>query len=776
MIYIKPEGPPNATIMLVGEAPGRDEIREGRPFCGAAGYELTSILREAGIQRSDCFITNVCRFQPADNDISHFITDNKKRGTERGYSYHEGRWVAPFIMEHLQHLREEITRVQPNVIVALGNTPLWALTGRTGITKWRGSQMLSKFGTKLVPVLHPAAILREYSWHPLTVQDFKRRVIPESFSPDFHPPEYQFLIRPSFGQVMTFLEMLLQEIKAYPQHKVAVDIETRRGQIACIGLGTSTRQAICIPILCIEQPEGYWPIQEEWAIIAKLREIMTHRNVWLVGQNFLYDSQYIIKQWQFIPYVSQDTMVWHHTLFPGLSKGLDFLASLYAEFYSYWKDEGKEWNTKVNEDELWHYNCLDCTYTYEVSDEEEQTAAKLGMYPQIAFQQSQFYPALDMMLKGININTGRRAEFHKQLEQAITVLEAKFERMLGHPLNPRSGPQMQRLFYTDFGQRPIISRKTGNITLDTKALDKIAAREPLLGPLIEDIQQYRSLGVFKSTFIESELDPDGRMRCSYNIAGPETFRYSSSTNAFGRGMNLQNVPAVGSDPDVRRMFVPDPDHYLMDWDLDRADLQVVVWEANDTELKQMLHEGVDMHSENAKVLLCPRQVAKMWVHGSNYGGSARTMAANCGITVHQSEVMRRRWFAAHSGILEWHRRTERSLATTRSVWNKFGYRRLYFDRIESILPEALAWVPQSTVAIVINTGLARIFSKLPEIQLLLQVHDSLVMQAHKSLIPSIYPKIRELLQVTVPYDDPLVIPVSGKGSFDSWGDCGKLVE
>jgi DNA polymerase-1 len=233
------------------------------------------------------------------------------------------------------------------------------------------------------------------------------------------------------------------------------------------------------------------------------------------------------------------------------------------------------------------------------------------------------------------------------------------------------------------------------------------------------------------------------------------------------------VPAPDSRklPNIRRLFLPDPGHLICDVDLDRADLQVVVWEADDQEMKAMLREGIDMHSENAKTLHCSRQQAKSWVHGTNYGGSARTMATAAGVSVAQSEAMQRRWFSAHPGIKQWHHRVEGQLQTSRSVRNAFGFRRTYFDRIEGILPEALAWIPQSTVANVINLGLINVYNNLPSIQLLLQVHDSLVLQLPAHDADRLLPKLRKELLITVPYPDPLVIPVGLKASTTSWGDC-----
>jgi len=250
-------------------------------------------------------------------------------------------------------------------------------------------------------------------------------------------------------------------------------------------------------------------------------------------------------------------------------------------------------------------------------------------------------------------------------------------------------------------------------------------------------------------------------------------------------------------PNVRRFFVPDPGKTIVDSDLDRADLQVVVWEADDDELKAALRLGVDLHLLNGLSLenkpvppleeLCEthpkypdhrtpnersRKFAKAWVHGTNYGGGARTMAIAAGCTVHQSELMQARWFGAHPGIKDWHHRTEAMLHASRTVTNKFGYRRVYFDRPEGLLPEALAWIPQSTVAIYINKVWDTWVSSCPEVEILLQVHDSLVYQVPTQSYESLTARLKSLAsEIIIPYDDPLVIPVGFKSSPISWGDC-----
>ena len=223
-------------------------------------------------------------------------------------------------------------------------------------------------------------------------------------------------------------------------------------------------------------------------------------------------------------------------------------------------------------------------------------------------------------------------------------------------------------------------------------------------------------------------------------------------------------------PNLRRLFVPDPGYLMCEADLAGADAQVVAAEAEDVQLLKLFREEPHLfHDRNAELLGCSRPMAKRWVHGTDYGGSAATMAASCGITVAESERFQRRWFGEHPGIREWHRRTEAQLQTRRYVENRFGFRRFYFDRIERLLPEALAWIPQSTVAIVTNHALLQLDLH-PHTEPLLQVHDSVVFQIPRDLASQL-PQILETLKTPIPYKPPLTIAFSLKKSIESWGDC-----
>lgn len=241
---------------------------------------------------------------------------------------------------------------------------------------------------------------------------------------------------------------------------------------------------------------------------------------------------------------------------------------------------------------------------------------------------------------------------------------------------------------------------------------------------------------------------------------------------------------IGKLPNQRTLIIPDDGYTIVDMDLDRADAQFVAWEANDESLKQILKEGADLHWENAKAIWGAhvlkkgpeRQLAKRFCHAVNYGAYPKKLARALGLTQQTAEWIYTRWFQIHPGIREWHKRVKADLFSTRLVRNPFGYERYYFDRPEKCINEALAWCPQSSVGIIINTAWDQIDANLPEVEVLMQVHDSLTMQVRTDRVLELLPAIQANSLITVPYDDPLIIPVGFKISAVSWGDANDPCE
>lgn len=239
-------------------------------------------------------------------------------------------------------------------------------------------------------------------------------------------------------------------------------------------------------------------------------------------------------------------------------------------------------------------------------------------------------------------------------------------------------------------------------------------------------------------------------------------------------------------PNIRKMFKPDPGYILFEVDLKQADAQVVAWEAQALKLMTIFEEinagaDRDIHKENA--LVCfntntvspwQRQISKHVVHGTNFCGSSYTIAHHLALLKSQVDVFQKRWFITHPEIKRWHQSTENELMQTRTVRNIFGYQRMFFDRIETILPEAVAWKAQSTTALVINAGIRTARRDVPEAQMLMQVHDSALGQVPVvSWNAALKQRLRKAFTVRLPYPRPLEMLVELKTSEKSWGDAEK---
>lgn len=810
-----PSGPSNARVMIVGEAPGEMEVIKGVPFVGSSGQELDRMLHEAGIMRSQCFVTNVCNERPPGNNMGEWLVHTKREPGEkyanRQWVQWKDAWAHPAVPAGYDSLVRHIKLVRPNLVIALGNTALFALTGEWGIKKWRGSQLVGNvdgFEFKVIPAYHPAAVLRDWSTRAITVLDLRRAAREMHTALPYVKRNYPRIIRPNYEQVTRWMDDVELMLSEGPVES-STDIETRAGHIACWGAHIRGLPTICIPFMCVERPTGYWTEDEEVEIFIRLRRITSHPNFKVIGQNWGYDSQYHWRWWFVKVPVYWDTMITQHCIYPGQPKGLDYLASMFNEFYRYWKDDGKNWDDSVPEDEYWAYNCDDTENTMEVYEAQKPIIENNPRLKKIwDFQTNRLARLLfKAMIRGIRADTKNKARLSHDLEEEVKRREEWLNYVLGHPINWNSPPQMKKLFYEDLKQRVIYSRKgEKGVTTDDEALQTIAKRSPQLRELITKFQELRSLGVFKSTFVDARLDRDGRIRCSFNIGGTVTFRLSSSQNAFGSGLNLQNIPSGNEDdeldlgalelPNVRKLFIPDEEQEIFDIDLKNADFYTVVWETDDDAWRAMLEAGVDQHLFNAAALFpvakeCtlerlkdpefvkyakdkykkPRGFAKIWCHGTNYYGQDRTMAGHVGITVQENFKMRMKWFGEHPGLKAWHERTKMQIETHRYVENRFGYRWNIFDRTDGVLPEALAWVPQSTTGCVINRAWDRIDQELRDVEVMIQVHDSLVGQYHRDKHDLMLTRIPEVAKIVVPYDRPLVIPVGMKTSTISWGHC-----
>jgi uracil-DNA glycosylase len=181
--YQYPANGARSLIALIGEAPGADEIKLGKPFVGRAGQLLDRALASVGIAREECLIANVFRYRPPDNKVGHFFASRRKAALESDKLDESfGKLGAEFCRARyageIQALAAALCKASPGVIVALGRTPLWALTGLNGITALRGRVLASRLcPAPIIATFHPSFVNRQNSIGPETEATFRADLV-----------------------------------------------------------------------------------------------------------------------------------------------------------------------------------------------------------------------------------------------------------------------------------------------------------------------------------------------------------------------------------------------------------------------------------------------------------------------------------------------------------------------------------------------------------------------------------------------------------------------
>ena len=471
----------------------------------------------------------------------------------------------------------------------------------------------------------------------------------------------------------------------------------------------------------------------------------------------------------------------------------------------------------LKKDEIdWIYNALDVCVTYEVAERQRESIDEIALNTS-NFSHTLAAPVFEMSLRGTRIDKEeRRNELarsranHKKIEHNLSRLITEG---VGLPnFNYRSIPQLKAFFYGVLSCTPVKARNAaGQYTpvVNREALEKFQ-RHWFAIPFAKHILALRDLDK-RISFLETEIDSDGRMRTSYNIAGTNTGRLSSSASDYGTGTNNQNV-----DRALRKIFIADEGKKFCNIDLEQADARnvgAIIWE-NFVEDHGEAFAGAyldacesgDLHTQVCRMAwrdlkwgedpslyrsiadqiayrdMSYRDLAKRLGHGTNYYGTPRTMALHTKVDIKIIETFQRRYFSAFPAIGNfsrdagdnWHSWVRQQLVQYGHITTPYFKRRRYFfgrPEEDSTLREAIAYAPQSMTADQIDTGVIRLWRELPEVELLIQVHDSILFQYPVELEDEIVPRALELLKVRIPLKKgrEFFVPTEAKIGWN-WAD------
>ncbi len=714
--YVSPIGPRDAKILLLGEAPGKDEDELGVPFVGGSGQLLTQFLVRAGINRNECYITNCVKYKPPGNKIDRLVEVGVNR------------------LEEEQRTREEIEKINPNIIVPLGGVALQCIMGLTSITKYRGSVMEYK-GMKVIPTLHPAYIMRVYRDSVLFLNDLVK-IRRHSSDRTIQRPQNCYTLRPSFEEALTLLDEYSR------LREVGFDIETDFGAnyIKCVGFAKSREEGFTIPI--VENFSTTWNKEEEVAIWKGIKSITGNEKILKVIQNQHFECS-VLRPWVGEIVNIFDTMLAHHLILPETRKNLGNIISLYTDNV-YHKDDAK--NSMWEGDSLLKYNIEDCCRTLEVYIELKKELETNGLTSFHDDFQVPFNRIMEWASHiGIKVDLAAIAEHKEKILGELLEEQQELDKILGKPTNVDSPKQMAVLLYETLQLPKQIHRQTKKVSTDEDAINYLARKFPMR--LFDIILGIRTKGKLLSTYLgvvkskgggridQPFWDNDSVVRVSWNVTGTDTGRLSATDNVRGTGIAIQTIPEL-----LRNIFIARSGCVFVKVDLQQADSRMVAYLSEDPYMMNVFEEGRDIHVMVASMVFdkpeshilkksIERRKAKTLGHAANYVVGPNKFALEAGCSVAEAKLLLRRYYTLFK-LEAWHDTVIKQLFKDRTLITPLGRKRTFFDRWgDQLFRAAIAHVPQSTVGDHVDMAAVEIHPLLPpQATILIENHDELVIE------------------------------------------------
>jgi uracil-DNA glycosylase family 4 len=750
--YVPGKGPVNPKFAIVGQSVGRHEIENNEPFSGPAGSILNEILKSCGIRREECYITNVLKYQPA---------KIPKLNAWEDFGSVELLW-------------EELEKVNPEKIIALGSVPLYFLTGKSGINEYRGSIFRTQRLSKLcVGTYNPAHLLYQESgseiakyWQKYIIAFDIQKLA--KISLDWNPPHRNLIIAKSSADVYRFAERLGKI--------VSCDIETMFSVPGCIAFASNIHEAMSIPLFprIGDIQITTIPLKDIVEIWRLIQKIFDEKEI--EGQNFKFDQERLEKELLFkIPHFRSDTMLKAHVLNPELPKSQAFLTSIYTD-EPYYKDEGRDFNPKRDNISQWLlYNAKDAAVNREISDRQDEELREEGLYDYYYdYYHHLHHLYYEIESIGLVVDEDRRKELIAKYEEKLKKNEEIFKEFLGFVPNPNSPKDVALVVYESLGlpKRESLDEDT-LVALMANHCSKDPIKKRVLQAIIDGRRLKKILGPDRLRF---KTDFDGKARTSYRIAGTETGR--SSTALLGPplrvskcGLSFQTMSKHGDvGSDFRSMFVPPPGMIFINVDQSQAEARIVALLSEDYDLLE-LFDCIDIHkltfaigqelpiirkasnarkaielrdevNESLKLITKDeRFVGKGLRHAGNYDMGKRkymlklnTDARRFGIPISISEwragQQLDRFHAFSPKIrMVFHTQIRECIENNRLLIRPDGSKRFFHERIgPDLYREAYADIPQHTVAHQTKRAMLLLKKEIPDLQIVLEAHDAFLIQ------------------------------------------------
>ena len=726
----------DSEICIIAEAPGEHEVKMSMPLVGGSGRLLWDVLRPHNIGRADCYVTNVVKKQVALSTKTDARNPVKKPELE----HWEG--LLDWELDHLPNLK---------YILALGNFALHALTGDTGITKWRGSVFDCKVGrtqrtVKVIVTNNPAHILRNLAMEPMYKFDIAklRRVMDGKFRKHV----ISGTINPTYKEACEYLVKLERSSKP-----IAFDIEVIANETACIGFADNPNNGICINFR--DATSNRYGVSEELLLRGRIQQLLRNPKNRFIAQNGSFDCGWLwYKDRIHVTKVWFDTLLAHHTLYPRMPHNLGYLTAQYTD-HPYYKDEGKTWREGGNINDFWHYNIKDCCITWAVHDALQRELRAQDLEKFFFDHVMRLQPHLVQMQVGgiladIELKDTISEELKGELDGKLRRFHTRVHNLTGDKdfsPNPKSPKQLGELFFNYLG---MVGRGSSTNKDNRERMRNHVKTTPEQKLLLDQLDDYLIEHKFYSTYATQKVDPDGRIRCEYKQFGVQSApgRLSSSKVMWGSGMNLQNQPHRAYP-----MFVCDDGYMFSYFDLKQAEAKVVAYLWNVQGLienfeRAETEDGFDVHRGNAARIFkrayneipasdwnsdntpTERYLGKRCVHGLNYRMQAPKLAEVCKIPTQQGFEAYASYHRAFPEIQQAWEAIVKTVREERMLFTPIGRRLIWLERLtEESFDSVIAFVPQSTIGDKVSSVIYECHEDDDwprDARMVLNVHDALI--------------------------------------------------
>ena len=379
----------------------------------------------------------------------------------------------------------------------------------------------------------------------------------------------------------------------------------------------------------------------------------------------------------------------------------------------------------------------------------------------------------DMEMAGFRIDREGISKYGEQLTAVAEALEAQIYFHAGQEFNINSPKQLGEILFDVLGLPHAKKTKTGYST-NAEILEKLRPAHPI----VQDILDYRQVTKLRSTYVEGLLkvaDENGRVHTHFKQTGTATGRLSSTEP------NLQNIPVrTELGRELRRFFLPEnADYVIIDADYSQIELRLLAHISNDANMIRAFREGVDVHTSTAATVFgVPesavtselRKRAKAVNFGIMYGIGAFSLSDDIGVSRAEAQDYIDQYLAGYPGIDAYLKETIKQAYEDAYVTTLFGRRR-YIPELKASngmqrkFGERVAMNSpiQGTAADIIKLAMVRVHNRLKEegidARLILQVHDELLIEAHRSVADHAREILKYEMENAVAYSVPLDVDI-----------------